>query len=111
MNAGSLPLSTCPRFGPTLPVAPASASVWQEAQFVWLEVKIALPFAVPPPPPPPPLACPPCVLALPEAMAPSHLSKAALSSTVALARITACPRPHSSAQTIGNVPLRFGVTR
>src|SRR6185503_2046575 len=40
------------RFGPTVPLAPASASVWQPAQFV---VKIDLPSVAgwPPPPPPP----------------------------------------------------------
>src|SRR3954468_17516 len=50
MNAGSLPLSTWSRSGPTLPAAPASDSVWQPEQPVEPEVKIALPSAVPPPP-------------------------------------------------------------
>src|SRR5215207_8608266 len=42
------------RFGPTLPLAPASESVWQPEQFV---LKIALPSVASCPPPPPPPGC------------------------------------------------------
>jgi hypothetical protein len=38
------------RFGPTLPVEPASASVWQPVQPA--ELKTCLPSGLPPPPPP-----------------------------------------------------------
>src|SRR3954463_14021934 len=99
MNASSLPLSTAPRSGPIVPLAPASASVWQDAQLASEEVKTALPAAAvagaPPPPPPPPGDCAGCPSAF------SHAANFSGVSTVAVERMTACPRPQSSAQTIG----------
>ena len=86
------------RFGPTVAFAPASASVWQPAQP--LDVNSALP-SVPPP----------SAGAGGFAASSSQLANWASVCTTALARIVACPRPHSSAKTIGYSPSRFGVTR
>jgi hypothetical protein len=104
MNALSLPLRTLSRSGPVVPLVPASASVWQPPQPA-LVVKICLAsgFAVCPPPP---AVAPPgwlCFL--------SHASKSARLTTCAVWRMTEWPRPHSSAQTTGYSPMRFGVAR
>src|SRR6201986_3016200 len=98
MNAGLLPLSVLSRSGPILPVAPASWSVWQAEQLVVDEVKMALPLVVTPPPPPPPSPdWPPEVLLAPVRRLVRYLLNDARVSTTASARITACPRPQSSA--------------
>ena len=54
MKAASFPVSTWSRSGPTVPLAFASASVWQLAHGGWaVVVKIALPAAGSPVGPPP----------------------------------------------------------
>src|SRR5947208_2658985 len=99
MNAWLLPLSTLSRSGPIVPVAPASLSVWQDEQLVVDDVKIVLPLVVTPPPPDD--GWPPAVLLAPVPTPLMNLSNAGLDSTIASARMTAWPRPHSSAQTTG----------
>src|SRR6476620_8168473 len=98
MNLASLPLRNLFRFGPMVPVAPASASVWQEEQAgLAVLVKIVLPSGAAPP------------AAAWARLAASHLSNAAGETTWALWRMTACPSPHSSAHTTGNVPVLIGL--
>src|ERR1700759_181720 len=99
MNAVLLPLSVLSRSGPIVPVAPASLSVWQAEQLVVADVKIALPLVVTPPPPAGGWA--PAPVLAPVRRLVRNLSKAARVSTTAFARMTACPRPHSSAHTTG----------
>ena len=82
--------------GPIFPVEPAAFSVWQAPQPLF--TKTALPA---PAPPPPPAAFPPAF---------AHLSKSACDITTTVDRITAWPRPQSSVQMIGYVPILFGVT-
>src|SRR4051812_37033089 len=111
MNASSLPARALPRSGPTVPFAPASASVWQPAQPLAASLKTALPSSgVPPPPPPPPPPAAGVAVAAGLFRPASQASYFSLDSTTALARIVACPIPHSSAQTIGYAPSRLGVT-
>jgi len=60
MKAASLPLRASSRFGPIVPSAPASESVWQELQAGAAPlVKIVLPSGAAPPPAWPPAAWPP----------------------------------------------------
>src|SRR2546425_10137527 len=82
------------RSGPTVPVAPAALSVWQELQGLFLktaapetdvfgdEVAFVWPF--------------------------SHFAQAAAGITIASLRINECPRPHTSVQITGYVPPPFG---
>src|SRR5712691_11096097 len=81
------------RSGPIFPVAPAAFNVWQDEQP--LLMKIALPAPGP------------------ETDAPADLTHAANASgfiTITVERMTEWPRPQSSVQTIGYVPILFGVT-
>src|SRR3954447_16865045 len=105
MKAGGLPGSALSRLGPTGALVPASLSAWQPPQP--LDVNSCLPSGAAPAPLAPPgagvTAGRPCL--------PSQEVNCDSDSTTALARIVACPAPHSSAQTIGNEPVRLGVTR
>src|SRR5919198_6423512 len=103
MNAGSLPLSTLSRSGPVVPVAPASASVWQPLQP--LEVNSCLPLGAGAAPPPAGTGLPPLLSLFSQAV------KACGETTCALARIVEWPSPHSSAQTIEKSPSLIVLTR
>src|SRR5689334_7963347 len=80
------------RSGPTLPVAPAAASVWHAPQPD--DLKTAAAFTGPPAPA---LSCF------------IHASNAAAGITCADERMIAWPRPQSSVQMTGKVPVRVGV--
>src|SRR4051794_9154852 len=95
MKAASLPLRTLSRSGPTVPLAPASASVWHALQP--FEAKSVLPSCVALLPPPPAADG----VATGLLRLPSQAVNLASGSTTADARIVAWPMPHSSAQTIG----------
>src|SRR5207247_11429629 len=98
MNDFGLPFSTLSRFGPVVPVAPASASVWQ-ALLPPGPVKTCFPAAVL-------VAAAPLGLAPPPAAAgPLIFLSQALNwlwvTTLAKLRIVEWPMPHSSAHTTG----------
>src|SRR3954454_16347931 len=90
MKAGSLPLRTLSRSGPTVPFAFASASVWHAAQPE--DVKSALASGA---------AWAGAAGLGPAESFCSHAAYARWLMTCAVPRIVECPSPHSSAHTIG----------
>src|SRR5437660_3546587 len=83
------------RSGPILPVVPAALSVWQEPHGLFLKTAA------------------PEIAGLGDPVAAvwlfNHFANAPRVITIAVLRITAWPRPQSSVQITGYVPILFGV--